>query len=209
MFEVQLYRDSIIITQCSALVPAPFMVLPFSQFFLCVMTGLQCSNEAGNRYSLKIWCSCGVASPNWIMRILSNESYPGSFLWGKGHNCKCTFCWSSKPSTESHAVSLRLTGSHFCGRDDHVAMCLRFLWGLDLCWRGQQWPYLVSYFHVWDLWFSLRFEAVCGTGVTKIMGWEHDKWLTDWLIGGSVDLHRCLGKWLVSRVSYQCWCVAR
>lgn len=123
MFEAQLYRDSII-TQCSALVPAPFMVLPFSQFFLCVMTGLQCSNEAGNRYSLKIWCSCGVASPNWIMCILSNESYPGSFLWGKGHNCKRAFCWSSKPSTESHAVSLRLTGTHFCGRDDHVAMCL-------------------------------------------------------------------------------------
>lgn len=198
MFEVQLYRYSII-AQCSAFVPAP-LVLPFSQFLPCVMTGLQFNNEAGNRYSLKIWCSCGVASPNWIMRILSNESFQDPSCEGRGTT-------ASAPS----AAPLNSPLSHMllaCGWLVHIsagetimchAMCLNppstedFCEDLLICFGGASGGHiwcrfpcigLVIFFEFWDgVWYWSAKNDGLGT-------WLID-WLIDWLGDQLIWALRC------------------
>ena len=68
----------------------PFMSLIICQFRLCVtITGLERCNEAGNRYSHGVWCSCDRCIQIGLSAF-SEISHFRILPAREGHNCKRT-----------------------------------------------------------------------------------------------------------------------
>lgn len=141
--------------------------------------------EAGNRYSHEIWCSCG-RHLHIGLSAFSQMSHFRILPAREGHNCKCTFScsWSSKLSTESHTVAAQtgftlLCETCSCGHVSKPSSNWRFLEDLFIC------VLEANSGHVW-----CRFQLYCMSLVVflcefsggavpwsdTISEWEHQFW---------------------------------